>query len=51
MAMNGVARAYWAEILDIRLPVEDKRGKPVKVRRKKLLRTVTSSPQLRRPAS
>jgi hypothetical protein len=51
MAMNGVARTYWAEILDLRLPVEDERGKPVKVRRKKLLRTVTSSPQARRAAS
>ena len=49
MALNGVARSYWAEVFDLRLPVEDERGKPVKVRRKKLLRTVTPSP--RRAAS
>jgi hypothetical protein len=51
MAINGVARAYWAEILDLRIPPDDDRGKPVKVRRKKLLRTVSSSPQARRAGS
>jgi hypothetical protein len=51
MARNGVARVYWAEILDLRLPVEDGRGKPMKVRRKKLLRTVSLSPRARRATS
>jgi hypothetical protein len=49
MAVNGVARAYWAEMLDLRLPVEPEREKRPSVRRKKLLRTRTLSPRPRRP--
>jgi hypothetical protein len=42
-ATNGVARAYWSEMLDIRLPVEDAREKRVVTRRKKLLRVRTAA--------
>jgi hypothetical protein len=38
MALNGVARAYWSEMLDIRTPVEDVREKRSVTRRKKMLR-------------
>jgi hypothetical protein len=43
MALNGVARAYWSEMLDIRAPVEDVREKRSMTRRKKLLRVRTSA--------
>jgi hypothetical protein len=49
--MNGVARAYWTEILDLRVPVEDERRKPARIRCKKLLRAVNLSPAPRRSAS
>lgn len=41
MAMNGVARAYWDEVLDLRVPVVQEREKRVKARPRKLLRTRT----------
>jgi hypothetical protein len=47
MAVNGVARTYWEEILDLRVPVEPEREKRVKVRRKKLLRTTAAASSLR----
>jgi hypothetical protein len=43
MATNGVARAFWSEMLDIRLPVEDPREKRVVTRRKKMLRVRTAA--------
>jgi hypothetical protein len=46
--VNGVARTYWAEMLDLRLPVEPEREKRRSARRKKLLRTRTLTPRPRR---
>jgi hypothetical protein len=41
MAMNGVARAYWDEVLDLRVPIVQEREKRAKARPRKLLRTRT----------
>jgi hypothetical protein len=46
--VNGVARAYWAEMLDLRLAVEPEREKRPSARRKKLLRTRTLASRPRR---
>lgn len=50
MAVNGVARAYWAEMLDLRVPLELEREKRPTVRRKKVLRVRTVAARPRRTA-
>jgi hypothetical protein len=49
--MNGVARAYWSEMLDVRSPVEDVREKRSVPRRKKALRLRPAAPPRPRPAA
>ena len=40
---NGVAKAFWSEILDVRTPADDDRGDRREVRRKKRLLLVRRS--------
>jgi hypothetical protein len=49
MGMNGVARAFWKEVLDLHAPVEDPRGDRAseRSRRKKVRQVLTRRPTSR----
>jgi hypothetical protein len=47
--MNGVAREFWAEVYDLRLPVEERRERPVRTRHAKAQRLVLTRRPDRRP--
>jgi hypothetical protein len=46
--MNGVAREFWAEVYDLRTPAEDRRERPIRLRRVKQKLVLTRRPA-RRP--
>ena len=50
--MNGVAKQFWAEVMDLRSPVDDDGGRARRVKgRKKITRRVASKPAAKPTAS
>jgi hypothetical protein len=47
--MNGVAREFWAEVFDLKVPVDERQGRSVRTRHAKAQRLVLTRRPDRRP--